>query len=157
MCLRRRGALWCVFASGEDQRELCMKLSKFSTLLIGSSLLLSAGAFAANINKKSLHLYEKVNVQGRQLAPGNYKVEWSGAGPEVKINILQGRETVATAPARIVSQAESNSQDGYALKPGKNGQQNLAQVFFTGEKYDLNILPSSQANGANGANSSGAN
>ncbi|MGC1414893.1 MAG: hypothetical protein WA817_06415 [Candidatus Acidiferrum sp.] len=119
-----------------------MKVSRFSTLLIGSSLLLSASVFASNINKKSLHLYENVTVQGKQLAPGDYKVEWSGSGPEVKISILKGRETVATTTARVVSQSESNDQDGYALKPGENGHQKLAQVFFSGEKYDLNILPS---------------
>lgn len=134
-----------------------MKVSRLSTLLIGSSLLLSTGVFASNINKKSLHLYENVTVAGRQLAPGDYKVEWSGIGPEVKISILKGRDTVATATARVVSQSASNDQDGYALKPGNDGHQNLAQVFFSGEKYDLNILQSSQANGSNGASSGAAN
>jgi hypothetical protein len=145
------------FAVGENQGELCMNLSRLSTLLIGSSLLLSASVFAGDVNKKSLHLYEKVTVQGKQLAPGNYKVEWSGTGPEVTLNILKGRETVATASARVVSQPESNSQDGYALKPGNNGQQNLAEVFFSGEKYDLNILQPSGAGGSSSAASGGVN
>ncbi len=116
-----------------------MNVSKLSIALVGASLFLPAAAFAANMNKKSLHLYENVTVEGHKLAPGDYKVEWSGSGPEVKVNILKGKETVASAPARIVTQSESNSQDGYALKPGKNGNQTLAQVFFSGEKYDLNI------------------
>ncbi len=134
-----------------------MKVSKFFVALAGACLLLPACAFASNTNKKSLHLYEKVTVQGTQLAPGNYKVEWNGMGPEVKLNILKGKETVATAPAKIVSQAESNNQTGYSLKRVKDGQQVLAQIFFSGEKYDLNINTSSNSNSATGASSSGAN
>ncbi|MGC1088550.1 MAG: hypothetical protein WA894_08950 [Candidatus Acidiferrum sp.] len=133
-----------------------MKVLRLSTLLIGSSLLLPASILAANTVKKSLHLYDEVTVNGTQLAPGDYRVEWSGSGPEVKLDIMKGRETVATAPARVVSEPESNSQDGYALKPGKDGTQRLAQVFFSGERYDLSILPSSPA-GSSGSSSTGAN
>ncbi|MGC1484890.1 MAG: hypothetical protein WA789_13925 [Candidatus Acidiferrum sp.] len=125
-----------------------MKVSKFYVALIGATLLLPACVLAANANRKSLHLYESITVNGRQLAPGDYKVEWSGSGPDVTINILKGRDTVASATAQIVSQAESNDQDGYALKPGKDGSQSLSQVFFSGEKYDLNIVPSSSASGS---------
>jgi len=116
-----------------------MNVSKLAIALVGASLLLPVAAFASNTNKKSLHLYDNVTVGGHKLAPGDYKVEWSGTGPEVKIDILKGGETVATASARIIAQSESNSQDGYALKPGKDGAQTLSQVFFSGEKYDLNI------------------
>jgi len=119
--------------------------------LIGAFSLLPVAVFAANINKKTLHLYENVTVQGKQLAPGDYKIEWSGTGPAVKVNILKGGETVATTPARMVSQAESNDQDGYALKTGKDGSRYLSQVFFSGEKYDLNIGQGSRANGSHGA------
>lgn len=116
-----------------------MNVSKLSVLLVGASLLLSAASFAASMNKKSLHLYDNVTIEGHKLAPGDYKIEWRGTGPEVTVTILKGRDTIATAPARIAAQAESNNQDGYALKPGKDGGQTLSQVFFSGEKYDLNI------------------
>ena len=119
-----------------------MKVLGLSTLLIGSSLLLPASILAANTVKKSLHLYDQVTVNGTPLAPGDYKVEWNGTGTDVKLDIMKGHETVATVPAKLVSQPESNSQDGYALKPGKDGTQRLAQVFFSGERYELNILPS---------------
>ena len=133
-----------------------MKVSGISTLLLGSSLLLSVSAFAANTIKKSLHLNENVTVEGKQLIPGDYKFEWSGSGPEVKVDILKGRETVVTVPARIVSQGATNEQDGYVLNPEKNGSQTLAQVFFSGENYVLKIGEASNANALRGANTSGA-
>jgi hypothetical protein len=137
-----------------------MKFLRLSTLLIGSTLLLSASAFAANTNntnKKTLHLYEAVTVAGTHLAPGDYKVEWNGSGPDVKVDILKGRDTVATFSAQVVSQSARNDQDGYTLKPGKDGAQRLAQVFFTGENYDLNIVPSSSANSMQGSGLGGTN
>lgn len=134
-----------------------MKVSGIATLLLGSSLLVSVSAFAANTIKKSLHLYENVTVEGKQLTPGDYKVEWSGSGPEVKVDILKGRKTVATVPARIVSQGAANEQDGYELNSGKNGSQTLSQVFFSGEKFDLKIGQAANVNASPGANSSGTN
>jgi len=134
-----------------------MKVSGIATLLLGSSLLVSVSAFAANTIKKSLHLYENVTVEGKQLTPGDYKVEWSGSGPEVKVDILKGRKTVATVPARIVSQGAANEQDGYELNSGKNGSQTLSHVFFSGEKFDLKIGQAANVNASPGANSSGTN
>jgi hypothetical protein len=134
-----------------------MKVSRVSSLLLGSSLLFAVSAFAGNTIKKSLHLYESVTIEGTQLKPGDYKVEWSGSGPDVKVNILKGKETVATAPARIVPEGASNSQDGYTLKPGADGSKSLTEVFFTGEKYDLEIGQASNTNITQGANPSGSN
>jgi hypothetical protein len=132
-----------------------MKVSTISTLLLGSSLLLSVSAFSASTIKKSLHLYENVTVEGRQLSPGDYKFEWSGSGPDVKVDILKGRETVVIVPARIVSQGATNTQDGYVLNTKKTGSHALAQIFFSGEDYDLKIGQASSANSSRGANSGG--
>ena len=134
-----------------------MKVSGVSTLLLGGSLLVSFSTFAANTIKKSLHFYENVTVEGKQLPPGDYKVEWSGSGPDVKVDILKGREIIATVSARIVSQGATNEQDGYELNTGKNGSQTLSQVFFSGEKFDLDLGQASNAKASPGANSSGTN
>jgi hypothetical protein len=126
-----------------------MKVSRLSSLLLGSSLLFAVAAFAGNINKKSLHLYENATIEGTQLLPGDYKCEWSGSGPEVKVTILKGRDTVATVSAQMVSQAVSNEQDGYVLAPAKDGGRSIAEIFFTGEKYELKFDQASNASGAN--------
>jgi len=116
-----------------------MKGTKLFTLLVGSSLLLSASAFAGNSNKKSLRFDTSVTVEGQQLAAGDYKVEWSGTGPDVKLNILKGKETVASVDAHIVSVPVPNKQDGYSATTGKDGSRSLTTVFFSGEKFDLEI------------------
>jgi hypothetical protein len=131
---------------GENKRESYMKATKLFTLLVGSSLLLSASAFAGNSNKKTLHLYESLTLEGQQLPPGDYRFEWSGTGPDVKVDVLKGKETVASVTARIVAVPVSNKVDGYSATAGKDGSHLLTTVFFTGEKYDLEIGGASSAN-----------
>jgi hypothetical protein len=131
---------------GENKRELYMKAMKLFTLVVGSSLLLSAGAFAGNSNKKTLHLYESVTLEGQQLPPGDYRLTWSGTGPDVKVDILKGKETVASVAARIVALPVSNKEDGYSATAGKDGSHSLTTVFFSGDKYDLEIGGASSAN-----------
>jgi|SRR5580658_5220004 hypothetical protein len=131
-----------------------MKVSRLSTIALGGCLLFSAGAFAGNTIKKSIHLYENVTVAGTQLAPGDYKIEWSGTGPDVKVSFLKGKETVATAPAHIESASSSNLQGGYSVKPAKDGSQSISDIFFAGEKFDLKLdegspADNSQSGGSN--------
>ena len=116
-----------------------MKVSRLSLTVFGGSLLLAASAVAGNTVKKSIHLSESVTVEDAQLAPGDYKVEWSGDGPDVKVAILKGKDTVATVPAHIESENISNSQSGYGLKAGKDGGQTFSEMFFAGEKFQLKM------------------
>jgi len=119
-----------------------MKLMKISLTLLGVTLLFGAGAFAGNTIKKSVHLNENVTVAGKQLMPGDYKVEWSGSGPSVDLNFMEGQDVVATARAKVVSEAYPNEEDGYAIKPGRDGHVLLTEVFFSGAKYEFEIQPS---------------
>lgn len=130
-----------------------MKATKLFTL----SLMLSASAFAGNGNKKSLHLYESVTLEGKQLPPGDYRFEWSGTGPDVKLDIFKGKETVASVPARIVAVPGSNKVDGYSATDGKDGSHLLTTVFFSGEKFDLQIGDASTANTSQTADPKGSN
>jgi hypothetical protein len=56
-----------------------------------------------------------------------------------------------------VPENASNNQDGYTLTPGADGGQSLTEVFFTGEKFDLEIGQASNASSTQGANPSGSN
>jgi hypothetical protein len=134
-----------------------MKATKLFTLLVGGSLLLSASAFAGNSNKKTLHLYESVTVEGQQLAPGDYRLEWSGTGPDVKLNILKGKDTVATVSAHIVPVDVAFKQDGYSASTGKGGSPSVTEIFFSGDKFDLELGDASSAKTPPATTTSGTN
>jgi hypothetical protein len=133
-----------------------MKVTKLFTLLAGSSLLFSASVFAAN-GKKTLHFDTAVTVEGKSLAPGDYKFEWSGTGPDVKVNILKGKETVASVSARVVSLPVSNKQDGYSAAAAKDGSHSLTTLFFSGDKYDLQIGDATSATTSQTTDPKGSN
>ena len=113
-----------------------MKSSKLSKgLLLGLALLLATSAFAAN--KGSLQVSDPVTVSGRQLAPGAYTVEWEGNGPNVELNILQGKKVVATMPARLIDLNRSADGDSAVVRKNDDGSRTLAEIRFAGKKYAL--------------------
>lgn len=116
-----------------------MKGSRNLVTLLGASLLLASSAFAASTGKGTLHLYESVEVQGKQLPAGEYKVEWNGEGDKVELNINRGKKTVASVPAQVVSVSEKNSSDGYAANKSDDGKNALTEIFFGGKNYQIRL------------------
>jgi hypothetical protein len=127
-----------------------MKVVNISLAFLGGALLLAAGAFAGETNKATLRLQEKVTVEGKQLSPGTYKLEWDGTGPDVRVNILRGKETVATVPAHLVEQRAHNAQDGYATNAEADGSKSLTSIYVAGKNLTL------QFQGAEAAEHSGS-
>src|ERR1700730_12041806 len=89
-------------------RELSMRVSRNLFGLTVASLLLGISAFAAPATKGTLKLFDSVSVQGKQLAPGQYTVEWNGEGPNVELSITNGKGAVASVPARVVPVGAKN-------------------------------------------------
>lgn len=122
-----------------------MKLSRLSAAFLGGSLLVSASVFAATTNKKSIHLYETITIGGKQLPAGDYKIEWTDSGSSAQVNILKGKDVVATLAAKVVSVDSSNKQDGYETSSAQDGSKTLKQIFFSGKNYDLEIQQAENA------------
>jgi len=113
-----------------------MKSSKISKgLMLGLALLLATSAFAAN--KGSLQVSDPVMVSGKQLAAGDYIVKWEGNGPNVELNILQGKRVVATIPARLIDLDRSADGNSAVVRKNDDGTKTLAEIRFAGKKYAL--------------------
>jgi hypothetical protein len=107
--------------SGEKKES--MKGSK--SLFLGLALLLATSAFAAN--KGSLQVQEPLNVNGTKLAPGDYKVQWDGTGPNVEMSILKGK-TGSASPS-----------DAAVVKNNGDGTKSLSEVRLNGKKFALAV------------------
>jgi hypothetical protein len=111
-----------------------MSASKMSKgLLLGLALLLATSVFAAN--KGSMEVADPLTVNGKQLAAGNYTVKWEGTGPSVELNILRGKNVVATVPARMVDLEQSPSRDSVITSVNSDGHKSLNEIRFSGKKY----------------------
>lgn len=74
-----------------------------STFAAAMVFLIPALTFAGPRNSANLKLDEPVRVAGSQLAAGQYKLTWEGSGPDVTVRFAEGKETVATVPAKLMS------------------------------------------------------
>jgi len=115
-----------------------MKASKISKgLLLGLTLLLATSLFAAN--KGSLQVVDPLIVNGTQIAPGDYTVKWEGAGPTVELNILQGKNVIATVPARLVDLNHTPERNSAVTTVNSDGKKSLNEIRFSGKKYALAV------------------
>lgn len=115
-----------------------MKVSRISKgLLLGLALLLATSAFAAN--KGSLSVVDPVTIAGKQLAAGQYKVSWDGSGSSVQLNIMQGKNVVATVPARVIELNNAPNSDSAVVSSNGDGSKTLSQIRFSGKKFALAI------------------
>ena len=104
-------------------------------LLLSMAVLLATTAFAAN--KGSLQINDAVTLAGQQLAPGSYTVKWEGNGPSVEASILQGKNVVATVPARLIDLDRAPGHNAAVTRRGENGSKSLDEIRFSGKKQAL--------------------
>lgn len=114
---------------------------KFATvsksLVLGLALILATSAFAGT--KASLQLQSQVSVNGTQLKPGDYKIQWEGTGPNVEVSILQGKNVVAKTQARVVDLSTASANNAAVTKRNGDGSATLAGVRFEGKKFALEL------------------
>ena len=120
-----------------------MKFATVSKMLVlGLALLLASSAVAAN--KPSLQLNHPVTVNGTTLKAGDYKVQWEGSGPNVEISILQGKNVVAKASARVVELETPAADDAAVTRTNDSGSSSLAAIRFQGKKLSLELAEASE-------------
>jgi hypothetical protein len=118
---------------------------KFATicrsLIMGLVLLLASSAFAGT--KANLTLLSSATVNGTQLKPGDYKLEWEGSGPDVDVSIMQGKKVLAKVPAKLVDLDAPAQNNAAVVKRNSDGTSSLAGARFQGKKVALEVGESS--------------
>ena len=128
-----------------------MSVSKVSKgLLLGLALLLATSGFAAN--KGSLRVDNPVTINGKPLAAGEYTVKWDGAGPNVELNIMKGKNVVATVPARMLDLEQSPVRDSIITSVNSEGHKSVNEIRFSGKKYAFAVNAESAKAESSGTN-----
>jgi hypothetical protein len=113
----------------------CAAVSK--GLILGLALMLASSAFAAT--KGSLLINDPVTVNGTELKPGDYKLQWEGNGPSVEVSIVQGKNVVAKVPAHVVDLSTPASNSAAITRTNEDGTTSLAAIRFEGKKFALEL------------------
>ncbi|MBV9573737.1 MAG: hypothetical protein JOY93_06755 [Acidobacteriales bacterium] len=107
------------------------------SILAGLVLLVATSAMAAN--KGSLQVGNSISVNGTQLQPGNYKLQWEGNGPNVELSILKGKNVVVTTTAHVIELSSPAMGDAATVQTSGDGTRSLAEVRFGGKRFALAI------------------
>jgi hypothetical protein len=93
--------------------------------------ILPISAFAAKTKSKDLKLDQSVQVAGKQLKPGNYKLKWEQNGNNTANVAIynDNNKEVATAPAQIVH-ANNPNNASYEINT-KGGENKLDRVYIS--------------------------
>jgi hypothetical protein len=120
---------------------MSMKSSLFSKIMmLAAATLLATGLYAAGaVHKGNLQVGNAVQVNGKELPPGDYTVTWEGEGPNVDLHIARGNKEVATAQAKLVPLDKKASQDAAEVSTG-SGSRELSALRFAGQKYELDVV-----------------
>ena len=114
-----------------------MKLNNLAkSVVLGLAVLLASSAFASN--KGSLQVREPFEVNGQQLAPGEYQLRWDGAGANVEVSFMQGKKEIAKTSAKVVTLEKAYGYDS-AVVDHASGKATVSEIRFGGKKYALTI------------------
>lgn len=128
-----------------------MKSSFFSKIImLATAILITTSTYAAAaVHKGSLQVTEAVQVNGKQLPPGDYTVTWEGEGPNIDLHIARGHKEIATAPAKVVQLDKKASQDTAEVTTS-GGARELTAMRFAGQRYEVDVVSSASARAGDG-------
>ena len=92
---------------------------------------------SAKAEKKNVSVADQVVLAGKTLKPGQYKVEWQGNGPMVKVSFLQSGKTVLTAPAKVTQLATKAPYDAVVENTRKNGTKTISEIEWNNQREAL--------------------
>src|SRR4029077_1423504 len=97
-------AAHCRVPAQSGNKEHLMTLSKSAKMIMMVCLALAfvGSSFAADAHKANFQISQSVQVNGTELAPGDYVAKWTGDGPDVQLSITRNGKEMATVPAKLV-------------------------------------------------------
>jgi hypothetical protein len=114
-----------------------MKFAQYLTSFAIVALALSLSAFAKESHSGKFTLADTVQVGSTELAPGDYKAEWSGPAHDVKVAIIKNGKTIATAPGQIKDLQRPSPYDAVLTKTLSNDTKTIGEIDFSNRSEAL--------------------
>lgn len=121
-----------------------MRTAKYLSLVAGLAILLPLSVMAKDSsNSGKFTVSEPVKLGSTQLKPGDYKIEWDGTGDSVNVKIMQGKNTVATSPAKLVNHDNAAPYNAVILNDATGGGKGISEIDF-GKRKEALVFPEGQ-------------
>lgn len=112
------------------------------SLVLALAVVTATSAFAGG-SKGTLHLSEAAQINGQTVPAGTYQLRWEGTGSNVELSVLQGKQVVTKAQARVVESKQAYAYDSTLVDRTGSAAQ-VKEVRFGGKKFAL-VLGSDRA------------
>jgi hypothetical protein len=114
-----------------------MKFAKYIGSFAAVALMLSLCAFAKDSNSGKISLSSPTRIGSTELAPGDYKVEWSGPADAVKINVVKSGRVVATAEGRVKNLDQPSPYNAVTTSDLPGNTRKADEIDFSNRKEAL--------------------
>jgi|ERR1700722_4976862 hypothetical protein len=99
--------------------------------IVALALMTPVALLAAPKNSaKNVTFSQTITVNGTQLPPGQYRVEYQGTGASVEATILQAGKVLATSPATLVFE-KTNLDGAFETEDGANNSHILQAIDWS--------------------------
>jgi hypothetical protein len=102
---------------------------------------------AAQKNSGSVTFSETVTVNGTQIPPGDYRVEWQGTGPSVEVTIVKAGKVLVSSSATLVTD-KTGLNGAFEAKDGENDSHILNVIDWANFSLRFDHAKSGTANTA---------
>jgi hypothetical protein len=126
-------------------------MAKFKTGIIAAFLLLAIGTALAASNSTDVSFTNPTSLAGNKIAPGTYKLSWTGEGDNLTVTLKSGK-TEVKAPAKMVKNDSPMSYTSFVTN--KDGE--LLEIRPAGKKTTIQFTDAQSAS-TNPANSASSN
>jgi hypothetical protein len=114
-----------------------MNFAKYLASFAIVAAALSLNAFAKDSHSGKFTLADTVRVGSTELAPGDYKVEWSGPADAVKVEITKNGKTVATAQGTVKDLQRPSPYDAVSTRTLANDTKAIDEIDFGNRREAL--------------------
>jgi hypothetical protein len=106
-------------------------------ILLALAILLTASLWAAAANSRTLSFRTPVQLNGAEMKPGFYEVQWVSHSPEATVTFKRNGQVVATAAGKWVERDAKSPADSVVYSNNADGTHTLKELRFGGSKQAL--------------------
>ena len=115
-----------------------MKTNGYSrNIWVVAAIILVACLSAAAANSRTLSFKTAVKLNGTDMTPGFYVVDWVSHSPEATVTFRRNGEVVATAAGKWVERDTKSAADTVVYSNNADGTHTLKELRFGGMKQVL--------------------
>jgi hypothetical protein len=107
------------------------------SIWVALAILLTASLWAAAASSRTLSFRTPVKLNGAEMTPGFYEVQWVSHSPEATVTFRRNGQVVATAAGKWVERESKSPADSVVYSNNADGTHTLKELRFGGMKQAL--------------------